>query len=100
MARYRGELDEERERDLYGRESRLRRESLGAYDEPYLGRRAFESERRPNYNRHGERADYEYDEPRYRGMRDRFDEERGSRYERGDLSPRYSTRPAEGRSRL
>lgn len=103
MTRYRGELDEERERDLYGRESRLRRESLGAYDEPYLGRRASENERRPNDNRYGERADYEHDEPRYRGMRDRFDEDSGrrsSRYDRGDFSPRYSTRPAAERSRL
>jgi CBS domain-containing protein len=104
MARYRGELDEERERDLYGRESRLRRESLGSYDEPYLGRRGLENERRPTYNRFGERADYEYDEPRYRGMRDRFNEDssrRSSTYERGDYSPRSATRPrAETRSRL
>jgi len=103
MARYRGELDEERERDLYGRESRLRRESLGAYDEPYLGRRAFENERRPSYNRYGERAEYQYDEPRYRGTRDRFDEDtsrRSERYDRGDVSPGYSTRKAAERSRL
>ena len=104
MARYRGELDEERQRDLYGRESRLRRESLGAYDEPYLGRRAAESDWRPNYNRYGERAEYEYDEPRYRETRDRFNEDsarRGSNYERGEYSSRYATRPhAETRSRL
>ena len=103
MARYRGELDEERERDLYGRESRLRRESLGAYDESYPGSRAFENERRPNYNRYGERAAYEHDEPRYRGTRDRFDEgtgRRSERYDREDFSSRYSTRTAAERSRL
>jgi len=103
MARYRGEVDEERERDAYGRESRLRRESLGAYDEPYLGRRSFENERRPNYNRYGERAEYEYDEPRYRETRDRLDEDssrRSTRYDRGDISSGYSTRTAAGRSRL
>jgi len=59
MARYRGELDEERERELYGREGRLRRESLGAYDEPYLGRRSVENERRPALRRRGQPyADY------------------------------------------
>ena len=104
MARYRGEMDEERERDLYGREGRLRRESLGAYDEPYLGRRSFENDRRPNYNRFGERAEYEYDEPRYRGTRNRFDDERGQRssnYDRADYSSRYSRgQQAERHSRL
>ena len=102
MARYRGELDEERERELYGREGRLRRESLGAYDEPYLGRRSAENERRPTDNRYGERAEYEYDEPRYRDMRNRFDDDsarRGSTYERGDYPTRRPTRP-ETRSRL
>src|SRR5204863_6916760 len=34
MARYRSELDDERERELYSREGRLRREGLGSYDEP------------------------------------------------------------------
>lgn len=103
MARYRGELDEERERDLYGREARFRREALGAYDEPYSGRVNLESERRPSYNRFGERAEYEYDEPRYRDSRERFGDDRGRRistYERSER-PRYSTRPyTDTRSRL
>jgi len=104
MSRYRGEPDEQRERDLYGREGRLRREALGAYDEPYFGRHSSENERRPNYNRYGERADYEYDEPRYRGVRNRFDDDRSQRsstYDRGDASTRHSTgQYAERHSRL
>jgi CBS domain-containing protein len=105
MARYRGDLDEERERDLYSRESRLRREGLGNYDEPYSTRRAFENERRPYYNRYGERAEHEYDEPRYGGSRERFREDSGRRSSlldlRGDISPRYSPRQhPEARSRL
>ena len=68
-----------------------------------MSRRGSESDRRPDYNRYGERADYDYDEPRYRGTRDRFNEESGRRtsdYERGDYSSRYATRPSETRSRL
>ena len=65
MARYRNDLDDER--DYYRREERMRRENLGAYDEPYRAGRQLESERRPEYNRgrFGERAEYDYDEPRY-----------------------------------
>jgi CBS domain-containing protein len=89
MARYRNE-DLEPERDFYPREERLRRENFGAYDEPYRGRRQFESERRPDYNRSrfGERAEYDYDEPRYGDYRERFrDEGRSSLFDaRGDLS--------------
>ena len=67
MARYRNEQDDERE--YYPREERQRREHLGAYDEPFRAGRQFETERRPDYNRSrfGERAEYEYDEPRYGG---------------------------------
>jgi CBS domain-containing protein len=89
MARYKNELDEER--DYYSREDRLRRENLGGYDE--RGTRRFDEERRPDYNRSrfGERAEYDYDEPRYanygdRGERFRDDIRRSSLYEgRGDL---------------
>jgi CBS domain-containing protein len=44
----------------------MRRENIGAYDEPYRGGRQFDMERRPEYNRgrFGERAEYDYDEPR------------------------------------
>ena len=89
MARHRNDPNDER--DYYPREERLRREHLGAYDEPYRPRRQFETERRPDYNRgrFGERAEYDYDEPRYGGeYRERFrDEGRSSLFDvRGDLS--------------
>ena len=90
MGRYRNDVDDER--DYYAREERLRRENLGASDEPYRPRRQFDTERRPDYNRgrFGERADYQTDEPRYadyRGERPRDDWRRSSLYDvRGDLS--------------
>ncbi|HTG85582.1 MAG TPA: CBS domain-containing protein [Pyrinomonadaceae bacterium] len=92
MARYRNEMDDDR--DYYRREDRLRRESLGAYDEPYSSRSRLEQDWRPDYNRggrFGERAEYEYDEPRYSESRGRFREEgrRSSLYDvRGDLANR------------
>lgn len=80
MARYRNDMEDER--DYYRRE-----------EEPWRGRRAFEGERRPEYNRgrFGERAEYDYDEPRYAEHRgERFREDVGRRsslYDvRGDLS--------------
>jgi CBS domain-containing protein len=82
------------DRDYYRREDRLRRESLGAYDEPYSSRSRLEQDWRPDYNRggrFGERAEYEYDEPRYSESRGRFREEgrRSSLYDvRGDLANR------------
>lgn len=92
MARYRNDLDDER--DYYRREERLRREHLGAHDEPYRPRRHFETERRPDYSRSrfGERAEYDYDEPRYGDYRERFrDEGRSSLHDvRGDLWNRRS----------
>jgi CBS domain-containing protein len=91
MARYRNDLDE---RDYDPREERFRRENFGAYDEP-RGRRQYENERRPDYNRgrFGERAEYETDEPRYGDYRERFrdDEQRNSLFDRrGDISTRRS----------
>jgi CBS domain-containing protein len=94
MAKYRNEMDDER--DYYPREERLRRENFSAgYDEPWGTGRRFDNERRPDYNRggrFGERADYNYDEPRYAdygnrgGERFRDDVRRGSLYEgREDL---------------
>lgn len=68
MARYREELDSER--DYYRRGER---ERDMRYDDPYArGRGADEEYRRSEYNRgrFGERADYEYDEPRYRDTRE------------------------------
>jgi CBS domain-containing protein len=94
MARYRNEDDE---RDYYPREERLRRENFGGgggYEEPWGPGRRFDTERRLDYNnrgRFGERADYNYDEPRYadygeRGQRSVDESRRGSLYEgREDL---------------
>jgi CBS domain-containing protein len=90
MARYRNDLDEDR--DYYRREERMRRDSMGAFDEPYSSRNRYEQDWRPDYNRRGrfgERANYEYDEPRYSEGRERFQDEgrRSSLYNvRGDLS--------------
>jgi len=91
MTRYRNELDNER--DYYRREERPRRENFsGGYDEPWGAGRRFDTERQTDYNRgrYGERAEYDYDEPRYanQGERERFrdDAARSSLYEgRGDL---------------
>jgi len=104
MARYRNDLDDER--DYYSREERYRRENLGAYDEPYRARRQFDdTERRPDYNRgrFGERAEYDNDEPRYGDYRERLrNEGRSSLYDiRGDLSTgRSRDHYAPERSRL
>jgi CBS domain-containing protein len=103
MARYRNDLDNER--DYYSREERMRRENVGAYDEPFRARRHFETERRPDYDRgrFGERAEYDYDEPRYGDYRDSFRDEgrRSSLYDlRGDLSTGRREYYASERSRL
>jgi len=107
MARYRNEMDDER--DYYPREDRLRRENFGGgggYEEPWGTGRRFDNERRPDYNRgrFGERAEYDYDEPRYANYGDRDNESRrSSLYEgRGDLGTgRWRDREYTGeRSRL
>jgi len=111
MARYRNDQDDER--DYYRREERIRRDSVASFDEPYSSRARLEQDWRPDYNRggrFGERAQYEYDEPRYSEQRGSFRDEgrRSSLYDvRGDLSTdrwrdqeyRGSQRPSE-RSRL
>lgn len=92
MARYRNDLDNER--DYYPREERLRRENFGrGYDEPWGAGRRYENERQADYNRggrFGERAAYDLDEPRYANYGDseryRDESRRSSLYEgRGDL---------------
>ncbi len=113
MARYRNDMDDER--DYYARDENLRRENFGSYEEPYRGNRPQFDERRPGLNRgrFGERAEYNYDEPRYadhgRGERFREDMRRGSNYEnREDVSSanwrdrdyQYGGRYAQERSRL
>jgi len=112
MARYRNEDDE---RDYYPREERLRRENFGGgggYEEPGGAGRRFDTERRLDYGnrgRFGERAEYNYDEPRYadygeRGQRSIDESRRGSLYEgRGDFGTgRWRDRDQYGseRSRL
>ena len=111
MARYRNDMEDDR--DYYPREERFRREALGAYDEPFTRRGEYERERGTEYGRgrFGERADYEYDEPRYsqdreswgdRGERFRDENRRSSLYDiRGDLGTgRHRERYAAERSRL
>jgi CBS domain-containing protein len=124
MARYRNDLEDDRDRDYYSREERLRREQLGAYDEPYSSRSRYEGQQqqrqlgqqgqqnwqgqgqqdwRQDYNRgsrFGERAEYERDEPRYSEQRGRFGDEnrRSSLYDiRGDLSDRWTNESSTGR---
>lgn len=123
MARYRNDMDDDRDRDYNPREERLRHQLMGAYDEPYASRERFEQgmdrgmdrggdrdrgDWRQDMNRggrFGERADYDYDEPRYSDQqRGRFREEnrRSSLYDiRGDLSSGRSRQQyASERSRL
>jgi CBS domain-containing protein len=71
MARYRGELDDER--DFYERERRMGRETPG-YDDPLRPRRGLFEQRGQDFSRgrYGERAEYDYDEPRYSESRGRF----------------------------
>src|ERR1700754_300054 len=113
MARYRNEMDDER--DYYPREERLRRETLGSYDEPrprFDTERRWEDEGRPGFGRgrFGERANYESGEPRYSDTRERWNEEERFRDEgrrntlydiRGDLGTgRDRERYSSERSRL
>ena len=118
MAKYRNDLDDERDRDYYPREERMRREALGAYDEPYARRAEYNADSRSESGRgrFGERANYENDEPRYsqnreqwqnreswdRGDRYRDEGQRNSLYDiRGDLSTgRRRDQYAPERSRL
>ena len=104
MARYRNEMDDER--DYYRREERVRRDSMGAFDEPYSSRSRYEQDWRPDYNRggrFGERAEYENDEPRYSENRGRVRDEgrRSSLYDlRADLSTgNWRDREYRGRER-
>ncbi len=71
MDRYRNDFEDERDRDLYARErdQRMRREPPWGYDNSAeRNRREFlEGNRRTEFShgRFGERAEYDYDEPRY-----------------------------------
>jgi CBS domain-containing protein len=73
MARNRGELDD---RDFYERERRLGREAPWGYDDPLRPRRDLFEQRGQDFSRgHGERAEYDNDEPRYSESRGRFRDE-------------------------
>jgi CBS domain-containing protein len=77
MARDRNDMYDEREFD--SRNERFRRERPWGYDDPYAGRsRSLAGDySREDYGRgrFGERADYDYDEPRYSGYSRRSREE-------------------------
>jgi CBS domain-containing protein len=77
MARDRNDIYDEREFD--SRNERFRRERPWGYDDPYAGRnRSLAGDySREEYGRgrFGERADYDYDEPRYSGYSRRSREE-------------------------
>lgn len=103
MARYRNDPDDERE--YYPREERFRREAFGTYDEPMTRRREFDRREEFGRGRFGERAEYEYDEPRYgnyRENRDRWNEgnrqwDQGRRSTLDDLRGDLSTRRRDDR---
>jgi len=71
MARYSDRFDDDR--DTYAREERRERESRG-YDDYYQRGRNPEEQQRfeSRRGRFGERADYEYDEPRYSERREPY----------------------------
>ena len=77
MARDRNDINDEREFD--SRHERFRRERPWGYDDPYGGRNRSlagdYSGEEYGRGRFGERADYDYDEPRYSGYSRRSREE-------------------------
>lgn len=106
MARYRNDINENRERD--SRNELVRRERPWGYDDPYAGRSrslAGDYDRDAfGRGRFGERADYDYDEPRYTGSSGRSreeDYERQSSYDpRRDPRGRPGAYEQTSRSRL
>ena len=74
MARYRSDIDDDRE--YRAREARFERERPWNYNDPYFGRgRSFDEYERREYGRgrFGERAEHQRDEPRYTDDYDRAD---------------------------
>lgn len=100
MGRHRDDRDYDREYERNesseARENRYRREALGSYDEPYSSlQREDDLRRELNFRRgrYGERADYDYNEPRYSDPRERIANQgrQNTLYDiRGDLSSRPS----------
>jgi len=107
MARNRNDIDQDREYD--SRQERFRRERPWGYDDPYAGRsRSLAGDYGRgglSRGRFGERADYDYDEPRYYSNPGRSPEEsygRTSNDERRDYMLRRQgeyERPARSRIR-
>ncbi len=118
MARYRNEFDEDRHSYNRERDLRMRREAPWGYDDSaQRNRREFlEGSRRPDFSRgrFGERAEYDYDEPRYGEYRGGAFRDEGFReyaqdrwrghdegdYGRRDYQQRGSTHYSRERSRL
>ncbi len=106
MVRNRNDIDENREYD--SRNERFRRERPWGYDDPYAGRsRSLAGDYRrgdESRGRFGERADYDYDEPRYTGYPGRSPEESYGRAPYEQRRDYLTRRPEEyerpGRSRL
>jgi CBS domain-containing protein len=103
MARYRGELDDDR--DFFERERRMGRDVSRGYDDPLRPRHGLFEQRGQDFSRgrYGERAEYDYDEPRYSESRGRFRDEgfRDPYQRREEYTPRSAARPyAPERSRL
>ncbi len=107
MARYRNDFDDEFE--YQSRQDRFERERPWSYNQPFQDRgRVSENYERRGLGRFGERADYEYNEPRYNdypGGYSRSQEDfRAHSYEGRDVrrAPAYYDRASvgSGRSRL
>jgi CBS domain-containing protein len=99
MARYRGDLEEDR--DFYARNERFGRERPWNYNDPRERDYSLAEERRERFGRgrFGERAEHEYDEPRYGG----YGYDRNFDYGRSAYERDYRSRKPEferGRSRL
>lgn len=101
MARYRNDYDD---REFRGRSDRFDRERPWNFNQPYENRQSFDNYGEAAYGRgrFGERADYQYDEPRYGDSARRYGQEdyRRSPYEGRDPDWRGSTYERSSRSRL
>jgi CBS domain-containing protein len=97
MARYRSDLDDDRE--YSARNERVERERPGNYNDPNRGRAAMldaYGDRGSTSGRFGERANYEYNEPRYNDYRERRGRDDSGSY--GDWEGSHRTRSADVRT--
>ncbi len=100
MARYRNDFDDER--DYPNRNDRFGRERPWNYARPYSGGGRLQNESEREFGRFGERADYEYDEPRYSGYPGPYREDsRRLYYDGRDMAarPYYYDRASRSRVR-